>query len=377
MRNTTILLVCTAAIIIGCTNVRSVTPTVSETPLSSQPTPQPTHTEPPSPTNTVAPTATSTEQPTPTQTPTPTPQIALTPVDALSLIYTFDLGTSVVLSAKWTSENTIAVVQAAHGVSVIDVNTHTVTPLFSLGEHSPQPYVLAWSEDGSMLITGDVGGEFFLWNLDSGASTRIPVEDADGPANIAWSPNHDLLAIGYTYGVVVWDIVSDQPVFRFEGYTSRVRGVAFSPDQTMLATGGEVFLGQEEELSLALWNLETGTQIDQTIDVGISALAWSPDGKRLASAGGRMTVWDVDNLSSELFSSPFDAEIIAWSPNSAMLVAGDTVGNIVLWDFERGVTAQAQTSYPSRATSFSWSTDSSMLAVGEWYGRVNVYQILP
>jgi WD40 repeat protein len=58
-------------------------------------------------------------------------------------------------------------------------------------------------------------------------------------------------------------------------------------------------------------------------------------------------------------------------------VAGDTVGNIVLWDFERGVTAQAQTSYPSRVTSFSWSTDSSMLAVGEWYGRVNVYQILP
>jgi WD40 repeat protein len=377
MRITTILLICAAAIIIGCTNVRSVTPTVSETPLSSQPTPQPTRTEPPSPTSTIASTATSTVPSTSTQTLTPTLQIALTPVDALSLIYTFDLGTSVVLSAKWTSENTIAVVQAAHGVSVIDVNTHTVTPLFSLGGHSPEPYVLAWSEDGSMLLTGDWGGEFFLWDLNSGASTRVPVEGVYHPVSLSWSPDHDLLAIGYTDGTVVWDMISDQPVFRFDEYTSPVQGVAFSPDQTMLANGGEVFLGQEDELSLALWDLETGTQIDRAVSVGISDLAWSPDGKWLASAGGRLTVWDVDDLSLELFSSPVDVGIIAWSPDSAMLVADDSMENIVLWDFERRIIAQTRPPSPSRVTSFSWNADSSMLAVGEWQGRVDLYQILP
>jgi WD40 repeat protein len=377
MRITAILLFCVALLSIGCNNVRVVNQTLPETPPSSQPAPQPTRTEPPSPTSTITSTATPTLLSTSTQTLTPTPQTALTSVDALSLVHTFDLGTSVVLSAKWISENTIAVVRAAHGVSVIDVNTHTVTPLFSLGGHSPEPYVLAWSEDGSMLLTGDWGGEFFLWDLNSGASTRVPVEGVYHPVSLAWSSDHDLLAIGYTDGVVVWDKRRDQPVFRFDEYTSPVQGVAFSPDQTTLATGGRIFLGQEDELSLALWNLETGMQIDQTIDVGIADLAWSPDGTRLASAGGGMTVWDVDDLSSELFSSPVDPWIIAWSPNSAMLVAGDTVGNIVLWDFERRIIAQAQTSYPSRVTSFSWNADSSMLVVGEWYGRVNMYQILP
>src|SRR5262245_54489501 len=69
---------------------------------------------------------------------------------------------------------------------------------------------------------------------------------------------------------------------------SPVGALAFSPDGKTLATGGE-------HLRLRFWDLSTGQQLPHPTPEGSAlALAFSPDGALLASGGngGRLRLWD-------------------------------------------------------------------------------------
>jgi WD40 repeat protein len=90
--------------------------------------------------------------------------------------------------------------------------------------------------------------------------------------------------------VRIWDAATGTVLQTFEGHSNWVKAVAFSPDGKRLASGSD-------DRTVRLWDAATGTVL-QTFEChsdAVKAVALSPDGKRLASGSsdGKIRIWDA------------------------------------------------------------------------------------
>jgi WD40 repeat protein len=77
-------------------------------------------------------------------------------------------------------------------------------------------------------------------------------------------------------------------------------------------------------------------QDQRQYEAGVWALAWSPDGTRLAAASfdGYIYVMDVDGEVAAAFAGhPAEAFSVAWNPNGRLLASGGFIDEVVnIWD---------------------------------------------
>ena len=89
---------------------------------------------------------------------------------------------------------------------------------------------------------------------------------------------------------------------------------------------------------MVIWDSWSGQEISYYsghIDT-VLALAWSPDGRRIASGGKDQTVqvWNVNTAANLLiYREHFGATVtpISWSPYGTRIVSGDENGIVKVW----------------------------------------------
>ncbi len=210
---------------------------------------------------------------------------------------------------------------------------------------------------------------------------------------LAYSPDGKVLATGSSYleqkdysgELKLFDVNSRKEIHNFvllgpDGTPTRdgIRSVAFSPDGKLLASGSAGSV-------VTLWDPVTRQKLDSFYGRAGPAIrmAFSPDGRLLASIfTGGIIFWDtVARKETNVFNLPRQSSsALAFSPDGRLLVFADAQSNsrsaLRLWDLEsQSVVAETALSFDGDINSLDFSLDSKAVSCGLSSGFVALWEI--
>jgi WD40 repeat protein/tRNA A-37 threonylcarbamoyl transferase component Bud32 len=150
---------------------------------------------------------------------------------------------------------------------------------------------------------------------------------------LAFSPKDtNILATTSERTLMLWNLASGE-VTASMTLSNRGVALAFSPDEKQIAIAGGY------DLSLELWNLETRSQVwckgARWITGYIGAIAFSPDGQSLVSGSrNHLLLWDVGSGTASRFPPEHKGTVgvCEFSRDGRILVTGSTDCRIVFWE---------------------------------------------
>lgn len=209
----------------------------------------------------------------------------------------------VITAMAWSPQQPRYLVSAGLDRLAVAWNMQIFHPMTIFRQHTAGILAANWAPDGQTAVTSSQGGVIRLWNAASGQATHGFYFDKAVSMNaVAFEPGNAVLVAGGMDGVLrLWhngltcQVMGngnargrclDAPQ-HLMAHTQAIRALAWSPDGRFLATGGD-------DNMLLIWQpLQSQTpllKIQQNAPV--LALSWSPDGQRIASASGNnVTLW--------------------------------------------------------------------------------------
>jgi RNA polymerase sigma factor (sigma-70 family) len=247
---------------------------------------------------------------------------------------------------------------------------------------------VAFSPDGSMLAA-TVAEEVVLptmrrvqyvimvWDAQTLALKRTLGNDSQF-VGVAWSPNGRLLAgTDATHRrVQLWDAETGTLQRTLDTGKAGPWSMAFSPDGKTLVVGIQKGDGAGE---VSLWDVATGDRRHTLTQVDfVTAVACSPDGRRVASSGGGdlVRIWDIatGELLVSLPGTKGGSRSVAFSADGRLVAAAGADGKVRLWDAHTGELTETLNGHGAEVHAVAFSPDGTTLASTGQDGTVRLWK---
>ena len=231
--------------------------------------------------------------------------------------------------------------------------------------HSKWLQAIVFEPDGGLRIGGSDGRTVRVWDGQTGRAIRALHGHRSLTEKLAFRADGKVLAsASWDKHARIWDVESGQTRQVLRGHTAAVLTavVGSGPEgRDWVATGS---LDQ----TVRLWDLETGAHLaclaghrDRVV-----ALAFHPDGTRLASASwdGTVALWDLASgeRCRELEGHTTPIECVAFHPSGRWLASGSWDGTVLVWDVQSGAMLHKLTDHTNGVEMVTFSPDGRLLA---------------
>lgn len=223
---------------------------------------------------------------------------------------------------------------------------HAETRTFEGHRHGVRS--VTFSVDGTRIATADFDGSVKVWDLNRNQEVLNLPGDHIGYC-AAFSPDGKRLASGgWDLTARVWDAETGRELLTFKGHSSAaakfratsvapiIADIAFSPDGKRIASS--------DGMRVKVWDAESGQEELTLGDTrGIAGVVFSPDGTRIAiggmshrKSGETARVWDAVS-GEQVLSLPHPEQVlsVAFSPDGKRIATGG-YGRAMIWDTTSG-----------------------------------------
>jgi WD40 repeat protein/serine/threonine protein kinase len=238
------------------------------------------------------------------------------------------------------------------------------------GEWRAAIAAIAFSPDNAQVAAVGASGEVKVWNALTYGGGILRRASAD-VGRVAIGPNGERLALYQTktQSIEVWD-AHMKPAWNWhDGNAPSPEGtpaLAFSPDGSRLAAGWP-------DGAVRIWNAATGQPAGDAgkFPAAVSWLAFTADGARLmvGTADRGVSVWDAGKaganpLKLTLAGAPAAIVSAAYSPDRKRIVGGQVSGEIAVWDAGSGQCLAVLKGHSAAVGALAFSPDGSRIISG-------------
>lgn len=247
---------------------------------------------------------------------------------------------------------------------------------------------LAFNPDtsrGLRLVSGSGDRSIRLWEADSGKELAATSGHRDRVNSVALSENDSLLASGSVDGtILIWDRTSGEQKHRLSGHRGAILSIAFGLDDSLLVSGGA-------DKTVRLWDPRRGLLLETLSGHtgAVKSVAFDASAQRIASGSTdkSIRIWrrTVDtsgrmrfNAAGTLRSNHQDGvHTLAFHPSDTLLVAGDSLGRIILWRPEAQEPFRLWDGHLRTVTALAFNRSGSWLASAAHDNVIRLWHVEP
>jgi WD40 repeat protein len=212
---------------------------------------------------------------------------------------------------------------------------------------------LALSPDGKTLVTAGTDKVVRFWDSATGRRRLVLKGNRGAVVSLAFSPDGVLLATGGIRGAVqLWDAATGKERRALPGLADEAGSLAFGPDgKTLVAASG-------------YWTIRVGTPLSRFLPLNVDQ-------------PGEVKLWDVRTGASRFLPQGRPPKVLAtaFSPDGKRFATASARPVIQLWDPATGQTTELRTDHEGPIFAVAFSRDGKELATGGWDGTVRIWEV--
>ncbi len=244
-----------------------------------------------------------------------------------------------------------------------NTESHQLVRRFEVKKDSVFSTSTTISADGQTLVAA-TGGILHFWRFADGQHLKNIELDADYIQTLVLTPDNKTLIVGCQDGIIrIVDIEAGKLLRKIDGRLWIGRSIAVSPDFKTVALG-PVFP------TIRQWDIGTGEELFPELtstghDAEVQCVAWSPDGRVIASGGPnhQINLWDAETGKLRLkIASSSSANRMAFTPaGRQLLTSWENAGMIRVWDVDTGKEVRTIESGMKKVRAFALTRDGKRL----------------